>query len=461
MKKNIQQQSRNKFLHGLKVFGYLLVASLIFLIPSIWNGYPLVFSDTGSYIYSAFSLKVPLDRPIGYGYFIRLFSLGASLWFVVYAQAFFTVYLVWKTLRVFVSKRPFLTHFCLTVLLACLTTASWIASQVMPDAFPALMLLIVFVFITGKNSVAERIFLALLLMFFLVTHNANFLLLLGVLFLSFLMVFFFRRFSKHRSEYLSRMGMLAVTALFAPVFFLVSNNAQGYGTVLSPSSDVFMMSRVNDAGILDDFLSSHCSQVHYYLCLYAGNFPQGDAFIWNNDSPVNIRGWQESRDEFDMILRQVFANPSYVADFVGDSFYRSVKLLFMFGMDSYYPYDASGPIYPQIMNFFPQELPQYVRARQYRGDLQTVHGFDLLFMLTGFAGFLYLLWNLFGSRLLDEKGRFFVLQIFSLLLVNASVMATFSGVYGRYQERLAWLLPFAGALFLLKRIFSQEKILRK
>ena len=37
---------------------------IILLVIGLWNGYPLVYSDTGTYIYSAADLFVPNDRPV-------------------------------------------------------------------------------------------------------------------------------------------------------------------------------------------------------------------------------------------------------------------------------------------------------------------------------------------------------------------------------------------------------------
>jgi hypothetical protein len=99
-------------------FFYLLFAAFILLWPAIWNGYPLVFSDTGTYIASAFDQKVPFDRPIGYGDFIQFFSQGVSLWSVVYVQAFFAVYLLWQVVKVFFEKKRYTAHFLLTMVLA-------------------------------------------------------------------------------------------------------------------------------------------------------------------------------------------------------------------------------------------------------------------------------------------------------------------------------------------------------
>src|SRR5437867_6633745 len=124
------------------IFLYLCGVSFMLMWPSLWNGYPLVFSDTGAYISSAFTLKVPFDRPIGYGYFTRLFSGGLSLWLVIFTQAFLVSSLLWKLLGIFLTTYRFRIHFLSVLFLSIFTVLPWFASQLMPDIFSGLIFLL-------------------------------------------------------------------------------------------------------------------------------------------------------------------------------------------------------------------------------------------------------------------------------------------------------------------------------
>src|ERR1043165_3424953 len=64
-----------------------LFGAFCLLIPALYNSFPLITADSGAYISNAYLLQVPLDRPIGYSVFVRITSLGLSLWCVVLAQA--------------------------------------------------------------------------------------------------------------------------------------------------------------------------------------------------------------------------------------------------------------------------------------------------------------------------------------------------------------------------------------
>src|SRR5690554_3684288 len=90
-----------------KVFQNVLLGTVILSIVGLYNGYPLVFSDTGTYIYSGFDLFIPNDRPIAYGLLLRLFSLKLSAWFVILFQNLLTAFVVYLTLKSFNFKKSF------------------------------------------------------------------------------------------------------------------------------------------------------------------------------------------------------------------------------------------------------------------------------------------------------------------------------------------------------------------
>ena len=64
----------------------ILLGGIILCFMGFYNTFPYVYSDCGTYIGSGFSLKVPYDRPIFYGLFVRHVSLLTSLWLVILVQ---------------------------------------------------------------------------------------------------------------------------------------------------------------------------------------------------------------------------------------------------------------------------------------------------------------------------------------------------------------------------------------
>ncbi len=63
----------------------LAATSLVW--PALWNGYPLVYSDTGTYLSQAIERYLGWDRPIFYSLFLLPLHLTLTTWPVIAVQA--------------------------------------------------------------------------------------------------------------------------------------------------------------------------------------------------------------------------------------------------------------------------------------------------------------------------------------------------------------------------------------
>src|SRR5271156_1028081 len=77
------------------LFGGLAICMLLSI--ALYNGYPTIFSDTGSYLLTGklFVAFVPFRAP-GYSMFTRVTSLGTSAWFTIAMQAIIVVYVLYE-----------------------------------------------------------------------------------------------------------------------------------------------------------------------------------------------------------------------------------------------------------------------------------------------------------------------------------------------------------------------------
>jgi hypothetical protein len=66
------------------------------MTPAIWNGFPLIFTDSLSYLHSGVELVAPVDRPIFYGLFTRLSNLILDLWGLLFLQSVLVIFLLLK-----------------------------------------------------------------------------------------------------------------------------------------------------------------------------------------------------------------------------------------------------------------------------------------------------------------------------------------------------------------------------
>lgn len=94
------------FFANTKRYFPLLLGAFILSIFALYNNFPIVTGDTGSYINSGFSLKTPIDRPIFYGLFLRVTSLGASIWMAIFAQSFIVAYVIIAFVRKLIPQCP-------------------------------------------------------------------------------------------------------------------------------------------------------------------------------------------------------------------------------------------------------------------------------------------------------------------------------------------------------------------
>src|SRR5262249_9145888 len=59
------------------------LAAAILLWPAAWNGYPLVFADTGTYLSQAIEHYIGWDRPVFYSLFLLPLHMTLTTWPVI------------------------------------------------------------------------------------------------------------------------------------------------------------------------------------------------------------------------------------------------------------------------------------------------------------------------------------------------------------------------------------------
>ena len=68
-------------------FVAIALAATLLLWPALWNGYPLVFSDTGTYLSQAIEHYLGWDRPIFYSLFLLPLHMTLTTWPAIAVQA--------------------------------------------------------------------------------------------------------------------------------------------------------------------------------------------------------------------------------------------------------------------------------------------------------------------------------------------------------------------------------------
>jgi len=436
---NVTIQHRSWYVH----LGTIVLGTLAVLSVALANGFPLVYSDTGTYLRSAFTGFVPEDRPYWYGLFIQVTSLnGATLWGVVIVQAALCSALLWRCWSAFGDGRAWTFLLSIGILAPC-TGLGWYAGQLVADIFSVIGLLAGLLFMLAPSRLLERVFCAMLIVLACWVHLSNLLILPLVLSVT--------AIAAWRMKWtvdIARLGSLAVVLIATWPGLMLANKAVDGEAYISRHSHVFLMSRMAESGILQKWLDEHCATEPYTICNYKDSIPTNSRiFMWSDHSPAHWQGGGPlMRTEYKAIINSTLSDPEYLAMHVAASLRSTWQLLGLWRVadeleGEYYRQDYSAP-YGSIAGLTPQHLEPYLNSAQNtgRGTLglrwidRIYQGLMTLTLLACVA--------LLVSRTSRKLNAPLLIFGVATMIVGAWVCATLSTVDSRFMARTAWLLPF-------------------
>lgn len=439
----------------LPALGWVLLGALVLCLPALWNGFPLVYSDTGAYLATAFEGKVPLARPTGYGLFIRYTSLGGHVWLPVIAQALLMAGLLMRTLRVALPQADVRKAYPLALGAAVgLTGMAWYASQWMPDVFTGLVALAFFLILfDAKAAWWGRMSYAFLTYWFCFAHYSHtaLLLVLAGLALGFGLVQALRR--RPKAFPMGRLVWAALPAVLAMLSFYYVNWANGYGWRMTRSAHVFTVARLAETGLLADYLHETCAERHWTLCPYADSLPASAAdFIWNEDSPFKKTGyWENSRPGYDSLLADFFGRSHYLGRYLEEAGKSGVAQVFELSVgEGITPYNENSSPYKFFERAMPAQIPAYVASRQFNREFSFVWEKWLLWITMAISGLMLVTLGIMKRRVLSGPVLWFAVIAALTYVANAFLTGALANVYSRLQSRVAWLIPLACCFMLLE-----------
>ena len=432
----------------------LLLTALLLLSAGLYNGFPLVTSDSGTYINSALHYDVPNDRPIVYSLFIRATGLKFSLWLVILAQALLLGWLLLRYVAEFAPQvRGRLGRLALVGFMVWATGASWYCCQLMPDIFTPIGLLALGLLLLSRfRSKGELMGLLLLTMLSAMVHNSN-LLTFSLVVLGFGAIAGWQKlFSRHLANF--RQWLLTTaTVLVCWLVLPAIHAAFGGGFVLSRATPVFLLARMMEAGIVDKYLDHNCDTANpLRICAFRDKLPN-DAitFLWDENSPYYKTGGLEANlDEYRDIVHQILTSPRYYPYLAVEAGRATLRQLTHVGHgDGLMPYRENTNPYWKVQEFASYELKEYLSSLQNRSALdfkvlnERTYATQLLALLVVVA--------VVAAARRPASNQYtmhvLLLVIFGLgLVANAFVTGALANVLDRLQGRVAWLLPFAALL---------------
>ncbi len=425
----------------------VVLGGLMLVWPAFWNGYPLLFSDSGAFLHQSLGPLMIWDKPWVYGPLLHLFHWRLTLWLPVVAQGVMVSWLLWLTLRVLGRATPVL-HVAVCGALALVTTAPWSAALVMPDILVVAVVLPAFLLGWGFSALGrvERIGVGLLAGVAIASHLSFLPLAAGLVVIALAGG--------------ARASLRVALPLVLAVGLLGLTNRVGHGVwSISPHGSTFLLARLIADGPAARTIADRCGagDPGWYLCAWAGRLPaDSDDFLWLPDSPMNrdaegrqrfLGGALLSPEARVIVAETLRREPAAVAWAILRNTAEQMLLL--------RPGDTLGDVLavsvrPRLVEGFgPAEAAAFDASLQARGLLVApawVHP------AWGLLALPLLLWGVWRSwRAGDRAPAMLAAIVLAALIGNAAATGGLSKPHHRYQARIAWLLPFAAIAVALPR----------
>lgn len=439
---------------GARLIVPLFLLGAILLAPALGNGFPLLYSDSGEYLLSALTLRAPLVRPAGYG--LWLFATGGTLtaWAPIVAQTLLLAALLIRTLRaVGVALTRDVTLVMALALLA--TGAPWMASEMMPDVFAGAVLMALYLVTAhwARLGVVWRGLAGATIVVGCATHVTLFVI-AGAVLLASAVLGRVRSLATPSPRALARGAMLVALSVASLNLF---NWARTGRATVTRQGGIFVIGHLVESGLAERVLNERCAVERFALCPWRAGLTQPvDRFVWDHGSPL-YEAYQSEAEVHDearhLALATLVHEPlRLVASVLAYTARQMVDVQVFDG-------PRTHPVAPYTASVVAFVLPHQERAmksaRQQKAGMPATRWLDALILVVFLASLLAALLTLRSAwrdgRLRVERVEGLQLYILIALVVNAAVCANLSGVFGRYQERFAWLLPVVVAVAFVAR----------
>lgn len=452
--------------------GVLLVATLAAInYPALVNGFPLFYSDSGTYIAAGFGNDVPVDRTFFYPLFARHTGMGFSLWMVLLAQSLVLISVTRLLLRYLLHLQDTILPACLLLTgLGLLTGLSYNNSQLMADAFSPIMYICFGVLLVGKNiKPGHRLWLILVLIFSTAAHGSHLPVIsaMAILLWAIKIIFRNKSFFIERAKNHSRVIFWGLA-----VWLVVSafNYHWGIGFRPSQAGNVILMGRMMETGSAQAYLQAKCPENNNSLCVYKDSLPNNTIdFLWGT-SPLYKGGcydkgwgecWVQKNAEYGRLVKKMIAYAPARNLFIQKCINDSWLQIYSFDCVYLTPMGKGSPVYPGIEKYYSRDMEQYKNSLQYN---QTLY-FEKQSLIQRWVVLIGLIISTLFVVIFIRKNEFITVIVFWGMviigvIINATVCASLSCVADRYTTRIIWLLPLAALLMVWQWAINYKRAIK-
>lgn len=447
----------------LRTVAMAFAATALLLWPAVFNGFPMIFPDSGTYLGIAYGQEYAVDRSSMYGFLLKplvtLLSGEAGLWLGVGGQALAVAAVLILAAR---CLHPAITCPALLGCIAAatlLTSLAWHAAQFMPDVFTGPVLLLAWLAASRDPSAPGAALLWLAAAVLGMTHYTHLILLAGGAAATILA----QATMGASLKACVRRGLAALLAVALVAGALTAANAAALRrATLSPMGSLFLFARLNEDGLIPAWLDRHCGHdAPKPLCAMRARLPRdSQKLLWGGAAtPITGLIWHDVGDtRWQWIEMMGTANRGAIAEaplqFLAHSVAGTLRQLASFAaLDDECPVgcrDLNGGINYALNKYRPETVASLQASRQVRdttgrGIVRAVTTPVALLSLLLLPIALVLAWRR------REAAVFSLLAVVGTgLLINAGLAGALSDVHDRYQSRVVWLVPFALMIVTLK-----------
>ncbi len=413
----------------------VLLGAVVLLVPALYNGYPMVDPDAGTYIASGFKFDTPIDRPITYGLLVRMFSLnGFSLWGVVATQALLLSWLLTDVVEIVLAEK-FRAVFSIGIIavLSCATSLPWLVGMIHPDIFTAVCFLLLF-----KITVSAKPKWWWYLFFWVAVavHMSHPLLFTGF---SVVLIVVAKFVFPGANPQLWKRYLLTASLSLSTILIM--------GSAISKSKHVFLTGTLVEKGVLKVFLKEQCATHNYQLCRYYNELPEtSDGFLWNESGPLyKIGGWSESKKELTQMDHDLLTTPRYLWMYCSSSIRQFFKQLNYFDiLTGTFNFPPGSNVHLQISAYVPRDIHGFEKATQNRIDLpEELIPFKLyLRWIVYLSAVVLLLMLALRSKSFNSQLKIVLIICLGGYILNIADFSLLATVSGRYAAKMVWVIPF-------------------
>ncbi len=428
-----------------KYLVWFIIVGLYYLI-TLLNGYPILYSDTSTYLSSGFELEAPADRPITYGILLRLFSLnGLSLMFVPLLHTLILLYVLQQLLSLFFDKDVIQKNlFIISLSILLLSGFGWSINLLLPDIFTAIGFMSLYCVLMNGNTIKRDSWLLAILFISTASHISN----VFVFFMITVLAMILRK---------PLFGMIHSKLFWKKIALIFSMLVVSYvimGSAISKSKHVFMMGNMAQKGILQEILKDSCETSNLKICNYKDSIPHSfEFFVWGETSiPTLMGGWKATKKEYNRIIRISFTKAKYVKMHVYSSLNNFLSQLLAFGIgEGTGSFGSETPLIKRIKEYTVLDDELCLTSKQHQSKFISMDKINLFYKTNLlFAVVLFVFLVVLNRKQFNTQIKVFILFAVLVIVANAALVAFGSEVSNRYGCKISWLIILIDLLLISK-----------